>query len=118
MPADINAPPHKLMREIADKPVRSWHAHDLPYYYDLLSRDAASVDSWEITYMHVMESADEIVEWYKGTGLRPYLDAADSEAEREKFLHEYREGIRKLYPPRQDGRVVFPFRRLFVIAYR
>jgi trans-aconitate 2-methyltransferase len=118
MPADINAPPHELMREIADKPVRSWHAHDLPYYYDLLSRDAASVDSWEITYMHVMENADEIVEWYKGTGLRPYLDAANSETERERFLQEYREGIQKLYPPRQDGRVLFPFRRIFVIAYR
>jgi trans-aconitate 2-methyltransferase len=118
MPADINAPPHKLMREIAARPVREWHAYDLPYYYDLLSRDAASVDSWEITYMHVMDSADEIVEWYKGTGMRPYLDAADSDTERERFLQEYREGIRKLYPPRQDGRVLFPFRRIFVIAHR
>ncbi len=118
MPSDINAPPHKLAREIAPRPVRGWHAHDLPYYYDLLSRDAASVDSWEITYMHVMESADEIVEWYKGTGLRPYLDAAGGEAERDRFLQEYLEGIRRLYPPRQDGRVLFPFRRLFVVGYR
>ena len=118
MPADINAPPHKLMREIAARPVREWHAYDLPYYYDLLSRDAASVDAWEITYIHVMENADEIVEWYKGTGMRPYLDAAASDAEREKFLDDYREGIRKLYPPRPDGRVLFPFRRIFVVAYR
>src|SRR5262249_26952306 len=94
MPADINAPPHRLMREVTRRPVRQWHAYDLAYYYDLLSRDASSVDAWEITYMHVMGSADEILEWYKGTGLRPYLDAATSEGEREEFLREYLEGIR------------------------
>jgi trans-aconitate 2-methyltransferase len=118
MPADINAPPHKLMREIFGGAVREWHAHDLAYYYDLLSRDASSIVSWETTYMHVMESAEEIVEWYKGTGLRPYIDAMDSESDKERFLHDYLEGIRKLYPPRVDGRILFPFRRIFVIAYR
>jgi trans-aconitate 2-methyltransferase len=118
MPADINAPPHRLMREIAGKAVREWHAYDLPYYYDLLSRHASSVDAWETTYMHVLENAEEIVEWYKGTGLRPYLDAARSEAEKERFLRDYLDGIRKMYPPRYDGRVLFPFRRVFVIAYR
>jgi trans-aconitate 2-methyltransferase len=118
MPADINAPAHKLMREIAGTPVREWHAYDLPYYYDLLSRQASSLDSWETTYMHVLEKAEEIVEWYKGTGLRPYIDAASTEPERERFLHEYLEGIRRLYPPRHDGRVLFSFRRIFVIAYK
>ena len=65
-----------------------------------------------------MDSAEGIVEWYKGTGLRPYLDTAGSEAGKEQFLRDYLEGIRMLYPPRHDGRVLFPFRRIFVIAYR
>jgi len=65
-----------------------------------------------------LENAEEIVEWYKGTGLRPYIDATSTEAEKERFLQDYLEGIRRLYPPRYDGRVLFPFRRIFVIAYR
>jgi trans-aconitate 2-methyltransferase len=118
MPADINAPAHQLMREIASAPVREWYAHDLPWYYDLLSDRALSVDSWETTYMHVVTGAEDIVEWYKGTGLRPYLEAAKTEDQKARFLNQYLEGIRKLYPARQDGRVFFPFRRIFVLAYR
>ncbi len=118
MPADVNAPAHKLMRDLAASPVREWYAHDIGFYYDLLSMRASSVDLWETTYNHVLENAEGIVEWYKGTGLRPFLDALGTDAEREQFTLEYLQGIRKAYPPQQDGRVLFPFRRIFLIAYR
>ncbi len=63
-------------------------------------------------------SAETIVEWYRGTGMRPYLQAIGDAAEQERFAAEYLAGIRPAYPPRTDGRVLFPFRRLFAIAYR
>jgi trans-aconitate 2-methyltransferase len=50
--------------------------------------------------------------------MRPYLEAIDSEPERLRFIAEYLEAIRPLYRPQSDGRVLFPFRRLFMIAYR
>ena len=58
------------------------------------------------------------MEWYKGTGLRPFLDALPSDGDRETFLAEYLERIRALYPAQADARVLFPFRRLFVVAYK
>ena len=65
-----------------------------------------------------MDGPEGIVEWYKGTGIRPFLEALPTDADRERFLTHYLEAIREVYPPRADGRVLFPFRRLFQIAYR
>ena len=84
----------------------------------MLSPLAARVDVWETEYQHVMQNVEAIVEWYKGTGLRPFLEALTTEAEREKFIARYSQKIRSAYPPRPDGKVLFPFRRLFVVAYR
>ena len=123
MPGNVNAPAHQLMRELAashgfhDK-VREWHAHDESFYYDVLASRAARLDIWVTEYLHVLSDAEAIVEWYKGTGLRPFLEALDDDAARERFLAEYTELVRAHYLPRADGRVLFPFRRIFVVAYR
>ena len=66
--------------------------------------------------MHVLESPQAVVEWISSTGLRPFLDALEADADREAFvalLHARHAS----YPRRVDGRVLFPFRRTFVIAY-
>jgi trans-aconitate 2-methyltransferase len=63
-----------------------------------------------------MPDAESIVEWYRGTGLRPFLDAIPTEAGRERFAAQFLEGLREAYPKRPDGRVLFPFRRIFAIA--
>jgi len=86
-------------------------------YYDALAPRATSVDVWESEYHHVMESPLAIVDWISTTGLRPYLDALDSDAERERFLELLKERVVGSYTRRSDGRVLFPFRRTFVIAY-
>jgi len=128
VPANLNAPAHTAMRDLAESPewrrllpaegVRQWHVHEAGFYYDRLSKDAAEIDLWETEYLHVMESPSAIVEWYKGTGLRPFLDALPSDEDRGRFLGDYLTRIEAAYPVRQDGRVLFPFRRLFLIAYR
>ena len=98
--------------------VREWHVHDLATYYDILAPSAASLDIWQTEYLHILADPAAIVEWYKGTGLRPYLDALADDRVRADFLAQYLQGIRKVYPVRRDGRVIFPFRRLFLIAYQ
>jgi trans-aconitate 2-methyltransferase len=123
MPAH-DAPAHHLMRGIARTMaaafawrVDDWHSHEPPFYYDVLAACARRVDLWQTEYVHVMADAEAIVEWYRGTGLRPFLDALGTDAERERFTGEFLEGLRDAYPKRADGRVLFPFRRVFAIAY-
>jgi trans-aconitate 2-methyltransferase len=128
VPANFNAPPHELMRHMADSTqwrhrfagggVREWHSHDPMFYYDLLAPRCRHVEMWEIEYFHVLADANAVVEWYRGTGLRPFLDALDNDALRQQFVAEYYEGISRLFPARSDNRVLLPFRRSFLIAYR
>jgi trans-aconitate 2-methyltransferase len=123
-----DSPAHRLMRTMAASElwrhslaagrVLEWHSHRPDFYYDVLAPCASRVDLWETEYVHVMADAEAIVEWYRGSGLRPYLDALNSEAERERFAGQYLEGIRELYPRRVDGRVLFPFRRVFAVVSR
>jgi trans-aconitate 2-methyltransferase len=127
MPSNKDAPAHRIMRELAAAPpwrdrfpargVREWHVHDLATYYDILA-PAAAVDIWQTEYLHILADSAAIVEWYKGTGLRPFLDALADDEQRADFLAEYLQRIQQAYPIRGDGRVIFPFRRLFLIAYR
>lgn len=90
---------------------------DPAFYYDLLAPLAAELDIWETEYLQVLEGDDPVVEWTRGTALKPLLDALDGPA-RDGFLADYTTRIRAAYPRRRDGRTLFPFRRLFLLARR
>lgn len=85
------------------------------FYFDLLTTRAASLDMWETEYLQVLEGEHAVREWVKGTWLRPLLDAL-SEPERSAFEACYTEMVAGAYPRRPDGRTLFPFRRLFIVA--
>ncbi len=99
MPNNIDAPAHRAARSLAASPqwrdrfpgggVREWHVHAPEFYYDLLAPKAARIDLWQTEYVQVMAGPEAIVEWYKGTGLRPYLTALGNAADREQFLSAY-----------------------------
>ena len=113
MPA-YDGPAHRLLREMAGPVAGDWHTHDIAYYYDVLAPHSSRLDLWETEYQHIMEDHSAIVEWYKSTGLRPYLAALGDGEARERFLADYLTGIERIYPRRPDGRVLFPFRRIFL----
>jgi trans-aconitate 2-methyltransferase len=124
MPRNFAEPSHRLMRSTpgpwAERltGVRALTPVSSPaFYYDLLAPLARSVDIWQTTYEHVMPSAEAIVEWVKGTGLRPYLDALP-DSERAAFLAAYTRGIDAAYPARADGKRLFSVPRLFIVAVR
>ena len=127
IPGNYEGQVHRAMRELAAAPswrkwfpagkAREWQAHDLDFYYDVLAPHATRLDLWATEYLHVLSNAQAIVEWYRGTGMRPYLQAIGEESERQRFMAEYLEKIRPSYPPQNDGHVLFPFRRIFAIAY-
>lgn len=87
------------------------------FYYDHLAPRSRSVDIWETEYLHVMESAETIVEWIASTGLRPFLAVLDHN-ESVQFVAELTRRVEQIYAIRADGRVLFTIRRTFVIAYR
>jgi trans-aconitate 2-methyltransferase len=87
-------------------------------YYDCLAPHSRSIDMWETEYFHVMDSAGAIVDWIATTGLRPFLAALRSAEEIESFTGLLHERVSQTYRPQLDGKVLFPFKRLFVVAYR
>jgi trans-aconitate 2-methyltransferase len=124
MPHSFEEPSHRLMREVRARllPERSPVTAATPvagaaFYYDLLAPHATAVDIWRTTYEHVMPDAAAIVEWVKGTGLRPYLDDL-TPSERTAYLAEYSAAIDRAYPARVDGKRLFSFPRLFIVAVR
>ena len=87
------------------------------FYYDRLAPLARRIDLWESEYLHVMASHAAIVDWYSSTGLRPFLAALETEAERRRFVARFLERVRQAYEVQRDGKLLFPFRRTFVVAY-
>ncbi|RFS84660.1 trans-aconitate 2-methyltransferase [Actinomadura spongiicola] len=125
VPGNFGAPSHVLLRELGrsdrwrdklgalqrDKPVL-----DPAGYLDLLARHGCAVDAWETTHAQVLHGEDPVLEWVKGSTLRPVLSVLDPD-ETEEFLAAYRERLRRAYPAAPYG-TVFPFRRIYVIATR
>jgi trans-aconitate 2-methyltransferase len=125
VPANFHAPSHALMREVAAEPrwgarlkdVRGIVPGKATGYYDMLAPQAASLDIWETEYLQVLEGEDAVYRWVSATGLRPYLDALTG-ADRDDFITQYKARLAAAYPPRADGRTLFAFQRLFVVAVR
>lgn len=127
IPSPVYADIHTLIHHIAaderwsarmQGPMTELTMREPAFYYDVLCNVARSLDIWETEYQHVMESPAAIVEWISSTGLRPFLAALDDEADRAAFTEMLTERAVEAYPSRADGKVLFGFRRLFVVAYR
>jgi len=84
-------------------------------YFDLLADAAADFTLWQTTYYHVLASHAAIMEWYRGTGLRPYLSVL-SESDKAAFEADVFAQVVAQYPKQQDGRIIFRFPRFFFTA--
>jgi trans-aconitate 2-methyltransferase len=128
MPDNLEEPAHRLMRQIAsagpwaEKLSRASRERtvrlEAPWYYSLLRPHVSRVDVWATTYYHILAGGpDAVVEWFKGSGLRPFLTPLDA-AEANAFLAAYRAAVADAYPALADGSVLLPFPRLFIVATR
>jgi trans-aconitate 2-methyltransferase len=124
MPRNFAAPSHTLMFETADD--GPWAARlrgvqrrspvsDARFYYDLLAPHAKEIDLWETEYHQVLSGDNPVAEFTKGSWLKTLLDALE-EPLRSAYWEEYRRRVAAAYPRRADGRTIFPFKRLFVVA--
>jgi trans-aconitate 2-methyltransferase len=127
VPANFDQPSHTLLHELATSD--RWQEQlagavtaapdscpPADYVRAFLEAGAAA-DIWETTYYHLLQGRDPVLQWISGTGLRPVLDALEANpADKKEFLTAYAAVLRAAYPADPDGRVIFPFRRIFGIG--
>lgn len=87
-------------------------------YYSVLAETCDAVDIWSTTYLHALTGPDAVLEWMKGTALRPFLTALDDPAMRAGFVSALGARLCEAFPPRPDGVTLLPFPRLFLVARR
>ena len=128
MPDNLDEPAHRIMRELAAD--GRWAAKlaaasaarapvpGAAWYYELLRPLCSKVDVWRTTYYHFLSGgAEAVVEWFKGSGLRPFLEPLNA-AERSAYIERYSAAIAKAYPAFADGSVLLQFPRVFLTAVR
>ncbi|TAM89855.1 MAG: trans-aconitate 2-methyltransferase [Candidimonas sp.] len=128
MPDNQDEPARRLMRDvaatgpwagkIADESTTRFPRHPPDWYYTLLRPDASRIDIWRTTYYHVLPGGvAAIVEWFKGSSLRPFLAPLGGD-EKKAYLARYLAELRRVYPAQPNGAVLLPFPRLFIVATR
>lgn len=130
MPSNFGAPSHTALHELVESApwrgrlgalLRPTPVAPAAQYFAWLAPHARTIDAWTTEYLHVLAPAADgehpVVAWTRGTALTPFLAALDRDAQA-AFVAAYRARIAIAYPPRADGRVLYPFRRTFVVALR
>lgn len=131
VPGNFDAPSHALMREVAARQPRAAElepvlrrVRNIATPAEYLAAFAAlglDPDVWETTYQHVLDpqgrQRSPVLEWVRGTGLRPALDVLTDETERAAFLDEYTRALDAAYPREPHG-VVLGFRRIFAVGHK
>ena len=127
MPNTARESSHALMRMVAAE--GPWSSRLVPIaktqpliagyedYYDWLRPQASRVDVWTTTYVHPLEGPQSIADWFAGSTLQPFLERLDDE-ERCEFLARYRRGLKEAYPVQPDGRTLFAYPRVFIVAVK
>lgn len=124
VPANQDEPSHHLVRELAGEPpwrgalthLRWPEAWPLARYAAELENLGLAVTAWETTYLHRLEGSDPVLEWLRGTTLRPVLSTLDDDLGA-RFLVRLGHELRTIYPEGERG-ARLPFRRRFVVATR
>ncbi|HKU02805.1 MAG TPA: trans-aconitate 2-methyltransferase [Arthrobacter sp.] len=124
VPGNFNAPSHALMRELAASDrwsgklggvLRGGETVGEPEdYLGILLDAGCAADAWETSYQQVLQGPDPVLEWVRGTALRPVMGVLGGE-DAVRFESEYAAALREAYPPGPHG-TVFPFRRIFAVG--
>lgn len=126
MPNNFDEAAHRLLAEIVRQEpwisaIGHWQeryfVQAAAWYADTLPRlGFVEVDVWETIYYHLLQGPDAVLEWMKGTALRPVFTRLASE-QHDAFLIAYGAKLRAAYHEHPYG-TLLPFRRLFFVARR
>ena len=112
--AIYNATQHETFKEINFQ--RDFVYKTVDFYYEILSKISNDFALWETNYIHVLDGHEDIVQWYKSTGLKGYLSTLPTEELKQEFEDVVLENCKQEYTLQSNGNVLFPFNRLFFIA--
>lgn len=123
IPMNYQEPIHQIIKEVSTSEKwksefavqRSYYNLTQGEYFDLLSEISTEFSMWETIYCHNLKSHQDIIEWYRGTGLRPYLDVL-SEEKKIAFEKDIRNKVMEAYPSQKNGNIIFRFPRFFFVA--
>lgn len=124
LPLTQRAPFYRMLKELAasapwrdyfSQAVESFHSLQPDEYFDILAQTGGNFSIWETTYFHQASGWGDVLEWYRGSGLRPYLQALPP-AMRRNFEEEIARRLPDYYEKRPSGRVILPMARLFFTA--
>jgi len=114
---------HRILAELSAEEPWARHLRDVrspqplasaAWYLARLVGLGLEAEAWETIYYHELPAASAIVDWMKGTALRPVL-ATLSQADAREFEIALQGRIARAYAQGPHG-VIFPFRRLFFVA--
>ena len=125
VPVNEEEPIHQILRRVSSSDrwrsecscTRFFYTLSESEYFDLLAQNFSDFTMWQTTYCHRMPSHESILEWYRGTGMRPYL-AVLSETDCSAFEAEVLQAVQEAYPVQKNGEILFRFPRLFFIAQK
>lgn len=124
MPAQEDSPTHRLLKEVGAEFAESLRGFRYPmwigepdFYYDALAAHAARVEVWKTVYHHPLSGPEKVVEWIRGSTMRPFLEALPDEATSRRFEQRCLERFAEAFPRRKDGKILLPYPRVFVVAY-
>lgn len=96
------------------KSIQNFHNLTQEGYYNTLAKKFKNITMWQSNYYHTVDR-NTVLEWYKGSGLRPYL-ALLKEREQEELLADLQKETNTEYPLLSDGKVFLVMPRLFFTA--
>ena len=82
-----------------------------------LMRMVAAEGPWSTRLVPIAKTQPLIADWFAGSTLQPFLERLGDE-ERCEFLARYRAGLKDAYPAQPDGRTLFAYPRLFIVAVK
>ena len=127
MPAHFDSPLHELLvkvsenekwKHITSKARKRLEMKNPEFYYDFLAPIVSKIDIWKTEYYHEVDSVHSIIEWFRGTGMRPFLEALNNESDKLDFEDELFREYEKVYKKRINKKVLMPFRRFFFVGYK
>jgi trans-aconitate 2-methyltransferase len=127
MPNNFHAPAHLALKKVAADP--GWAGalarasekifiQPVSFYYRALSKLASHLNIWETEYLQIMDGPHAVLDWMRSTAMRTYLESLRGDEDRRRFEEMCLAEYEKAYPADDQGKVLFPYRRMFLVAYR
>lgn len=126
MPNNFQSPTHLGIKKVAGDP--RWpvlakarertFVQPVAFYHSVLRKLASRLNIWESEYLQIMDGPRAILDWMRGTGMRPYLNRLPGDKERAEFEELCLKEFEKAYPADDQGNSLFPYKRMFIIASR